>query len=383
MTLARRTLELCAIPSVTGCEDRICSWMHDWALARFSTQAVKRLGNALVVCPSSTGVSVRHWFSTPSEQASTPSEQASTPSEQASTDGLQPATRRLRLGLFGHLDTVPPAPDQPVEIREQRVYGCGASDMKAGLAVMMTLLERWDRYDVELVGVFYDREEGPMAESGLPALLPQLPPLDLAVVLEPTANTLQLGCAGGVHARVHFHGRRAHSARPWQGDNAIYRALPLLERLRGRGRREVLVDGLTFYEVMTPTLAFTKNSPNVVPDVFTVNVNYRFAPGRSVAAVLDEIDETVAGEGLVEVVDVAPAGTVARSHPLIQRFIDRCGLVPEPKQAWTDVARLTEAGVPAVNFGPGDPAWAHQAGEFVAIEALDEGLRCLETMMVS
>lgn len=345
MTLALTTLELCAISSVTGDENRICTHVEEWARARFSRDEVRRIGNALTVVPS------------------------------------LPAGQHPMVGLFGHLDTVKPSDDQPLEIRDGRVYGCGASDMKAGLSVMMEMLERRNRYGCDLVAVFYDREEGPSSESGLPAVLEHLPRLDLAVVLEPTANKPQLGCVGGIHARVRFRGRRAHSARPWHGDNAIYKALPLLHRLQAQEPREVIVDGLPFYEVMTPTVAATDNSPNVVPDVLMINLNYRFAPNRTEESARRVLVKMVGGEGDIEIVDVAPPGAVVRSHPLVMQWIDRTQLVPEPKQAWTDVARMTAIGIPALNMGPGDPAQAHQAGEWVAVEALDEGLRLLELLV--
>jgi succinyl-diaminopimelate desuccinylase len=342
MTLAERTLELCAIPSVTGEEAEICAFVERWARARFLDDEVGRVGNALVVAPRR-------------------------------REGVP------LVGLFGHLDTVLPSPDQPCEIRDGKLYGCGASDMKAGLAVMMAMLEK--SYRCDLLAVFYDREEGPVDQSGLPAVLEHLPRVDLAVMLEPTANHLQLGCVGGVHARVRFRGRRAHSARPWQGDNAIYKALPLLERLRARQRVEVTVEGLSFYEVMTPTVLATYNSQNVVPDAVMVNVNFRFAPNRSTESAIAEIERVVDGEGEIEIADVAPPGAVARSHPLVTAWIARCGLVPEPKQAWTDVARMSAIGVPALNMGPGDPAQAHQAGEWVEVDALETGLRILEQLV--
>lgn len=343
--LAATTLTLCAIPSVTGAEGAICDHVAGWARESLSGCVVRRIGNALLVLP-------------------------------------EPRDGRPCVGLFGHFDTVLPATDQPLEVRDGRVYGCGASDMKGGLAVMMAMLERRRDYHADLAVIFYDREEGPVDESGLPAVLTELPPLDLAVMLEPTANRLQLGCVGGLHARIRFQGRRAHSARPWQGDNALYRALPLLARLQARPRREVIIDGLPFYEVMTPTTAVTRNSRNVVPDVFEVNVNFRFSPGRALDDAEAELREVLGSEGEVEIIDRAPAGAVCRSHPLVERWIERAGLDCESKQAWTDVARLTAMGVAAVNMGPGDPAQAHQAGEHVDVAALDEGLRVLEALVL-
>ncbi len=334
--LARRTLELVSIPSVSRQEGELCQFLQHWSGA----EPVWRYN--LILQGESSG--------------------------------------RPRVGLFGHLDTVLPAADQPLGIQEGRVYGCGASDMKAGLAFMMEAWERRDQWSCDLVAVFYDREEGPGEENGLEFILDRVPPLDLALVLEPTANQVQKGCVGSLHVRVSVTGKRAHSARPWQGENALYNALPLLEKLRSVGVREVEVGGLIFREVVTPTTAATVNSRNVVPDHFELNVNYRFAPGKTTRAAEEELRSLVGDLGRVEVLDVAPSGQVA-SHPLLENWIVACGLQVEPKQAWTDVARLTEKGIPAVNFGPGDPAQAHQAREHVTVEALERGWPLLERLL--
>ncbi len=331
--LAALTLELLAVPSVTGDEAAIAGRVA--ALAGNRGCEVRRHGNSVV----------------------------------AHRAGPGPA-----IGLFGHLDTVSPAKDQPVGRQGDRLLGCGASDMKGGLAVMLDLAAAAPvaagSQAADLWLVFYDREEGPYESNGLRTLLPLLPRLDLAIALEPTGNVVQAGCMGGIHAQVTFRGQRAHSARPWQGRNAIYGAAGVLRRLAELSPREVRIAGLPFYEVMSATMATTANSRNVVPDAFTVNVNVRFAPGRTAAEAAAELVDLVAGEAEVAIVDAAPAGDVRVDQPLLAGWIQRAGLAVEPKQAWTDVAQLTAAGIPAVNLGPGDPAQAHQAGEWVEIEAL-------------
>lgn len=341
--LADWTLELCRVPSVTGDEDALCGETERWIRAWGAPIEVRRVGNSLVCCPP-----------------------------------RQPG--RPTVGLFGHLDTVKPASDQPLEIRDGRVYGCGASDMKAGLAVMLGLLARHEElHTANLVAVFYDKEEGPAVENGLEPLFASgaVPEMDFAFCLEPTDNRVQVGCVGGLHADVVFAGRRAHSARPWQGDNAIYKAVGVLERLRDRGRVAVPFGDLTYYEVMNATMASTQNSRNVVPDAFTLNVNYRFAPGKSVEAAKQDVLELVGGDARVEFTDEAPAGAVCLHHPLLTRWQTALGLQLEPKQAWTDVARLTARGIPAVNFGPGETAQAHQARESVAIADIEHNYRSL------
>jgi succinyl-diaminopimelate desuccinylase len=176
---------------------------------------------------------------------------------------------------------------------------------------------------------------------------------------------------GLIHATVTGRGTRAHSARPWQGQNAIYRAIPLLQRLSEWPRREVRLGELTFYEVIVVTQASTTNSRNVVPDALALNVNFRFAPGNTAEAAEAELRELVGDAGEVEVTDRAPSGQVHADHPVIAEWRRREGLAVLPKQAWTDVARFTSHGIPAVNFGPGETAQCHQAGEWCSIDSLE------------
>lgn len=344
--LARRTLELCAIPSETGDEREIADRVEEICRAAAGADSVRRLGNAVICDPGGAGDS-----------------------------GGRPT-----VALVGHLDTVRCAEAQPTEIRDGRVYGCGASDMKAGVATMISLLERWRELTAARpVWIFYDKEEGPHHENGLEPVLAGsvLPPIDLALVLEPTDRALQMGCMGTMHARVTVRGTRAHSARPWQGENAIYNAAPLLQRFAARERREIRFGPLTFYEVIVVTRVWTENSANVVPDRLMLNVNVRFAPGRSGEEAVAELRELVGDDGKVEVTDLAPSGKVYLDHPLIEPWRERQGLGIAPKQAWTDVARFTERGIPAVNFGPGDTAQAHQAGEWASIDSLEHAFEHL------
>ncbi len=289
--------------------------------------------------------------------------------------------RQVRVALVGHLDTVPEADRQRTDVEGDRIFGCGASDMKSGVAVMMELLEHHLESSVDLVGLFYDREEGPYADNGLEPLLEGLPTVDFAVVLEPTLNQIQAGCVGSIQARVHFQGKRAHSARPWQGRNAIYEALPFLQRLAQVQPRSVFSQGLEFFEVLSATQAFSPGPSNAVPDRFTLNVNQRFAPGKPLPQAEQELRDWIGPGPEVEVLDGAPSGSVRLEHPRVRQWIDAHRLVVQPKQAWTDVARLDQRGIPAFNFGPGDPAQAHQADEWVEASRVIENYRLLRSLL--
>ena len=338
--LAELTLQLCRIPSETCHEAEIATWIQHRCVQAAGAHAVTRVGNSVVCEPF----------------------------------GEDERPGEPTIALVGHTDTVKCADQQAYGIRDGRVYGCGASDMKAGLAVMLALLDRWRTLErARPVWIFYDGEEGPAAGNGLGPVLESgiLPPLDFAFILEPTDRGLQPGCMGLLHATVTVRGTRAHSARPWQGENAIYRAIPLLERLRGFGRREVRFGDLSFYEVIVATQVSTFNSRNVVPDVLELNVNFRFAPGNTAERAEAELRALAGVDGEVEVIDRAPAGDVHADHPLILDWCRREGLEVLPKQAWTDVARFTERGIPAVNFGPGETAQAHQANEWASVASLE------------
>lgn len=282
--------------------------------------------------------------------------------------------------LAGHLDTVPPSPQQTRRRDNGRFHGCGASDMKAGLAVMLAFYEAHPQAPVGYL--FYDREEGPLVENGLGALLdllttPALP----AIVLEPTNNEIQVGCVGSFHLRVDFQGLRSHAARPWQGRNALYEALPLLSYLAQRAPDEVVVDGQTFRQVITPTIMTTPALANAVPGEASLNLNIRFAPGVDHESLIAEVRSQAGPHAKLELLDIAPAGLVCHAHPALAGWIRQQALTVTPKQAWTDVAQLTARGYPAVNFGPGEPAQAHQPDEWTPEELLEPCFRHLEALL--
>jgi succinyl-diaminopimelate desuccinylase len=297
---------------------------------------------------------------------------------------------RPLLLLVGHLDTVPHQGQGPATIDDDgRLHGLGASDMKSGLAVMLHLLEdeavAAGPYDV--VGVFYDREEGPVQDNQLGTVLaaePWLTGAEFAVVCEPTDLQIEVGCNGAMNVRCHFEGRSAHSARPWLGENAIHRSVALLERLAGREPLDTEIDGLVFREVMSATMAEGGVSRNVIPKDFWVNVSYRFPPSLS----LDEAEArftAIVGDVVdrLEFVDRAPAGPVPSGNPHLDRLEAVSGAPIHPKQGWTDVARLAEFGVAAVNYGPGETALAHQLAESVPVANLDVAFDVLRRWLVA
>jgi succinyl-diaminopimelate desuccinylase len=292
--------------------------------------------------------------------------------------------------LVGHLDTVPLQDgDFPARREGGRVQGRGASDMKGAVAVMLALAAKLDRarLPVAPLFVFYDREEGPYEESGLGPLLAarlDLRRAHLALCLEPTDLTLQVGCCGSLHATLTFRGRSAHSARPWQGKNAVHEAGALLYFLRGQAPREVRFGDLVYREVMSVTRIDGFTGRNVLPAKCELNLNFRFAPGRSVEDAEQEVRALAERFGAECVLtDRAPAGQVVTDHPLVRRLVALGGIAVEAKQAWTDVARLGLAGIPAANFGPGEQAQAHQKGESCAEEALERGYLLLQRFLES
>jgi succinyl-diaminopimelate desuccinylase len=293
------------------------------------------------------------------------------------------------VALCGHLDTVPVhEADRGGPRREgRRLVAPGASDMKGGLALMMALAEALPAAErfCDLALVFYAREEGPYLENELEDVLaaaPELKEVALALCLEPTDNRLQLGCVGSIHATLTFHGKAAHSARPWHGENAVHRAGALLAELHARAPREAVSEGLPFREVLSVTRIEGGRARNVVPDACTLNLNFRFAPDKALETAAEELRALGARHGAeVVLTDRSPACPAHAAHPLVRRLLDRTGVAAEPKQAWTDVARLALHGVPAVNLGPGEPAQAHQRGEWIEVEALAQGYRRYERFL--
>lgn len=283
--------------------------------------------------------------------------------------------RARRVVLAGHLDTVPPpegADPAAVAIEGDRLVGLGAADMKGGLAVMLWLAEELRRPAFDLSFVFYACEEVEARFNGLGVLAEAMPEAlvaEAAILLEPTSAVVEAGCQGTLRMGVTLRGRRAHTARPHMGRNAIHRLAPVIEAVAAFEAREPLIDGCRYREALQLVSVGGGVAANVVPDEARVVLNHRFAPDRSPAEAEAGLRELLAphleaGDS-IEVLDVAQGAPPSLSEPLFAALVGASGSEPRAKLGWTDVARFAAAGVPAVNFGPGDPSIAHMAGEWV------------------
>lgn len=276
--------------------------------------------------------------------------------------------------LAGHVDTVPAQGNLPGRIEDGVVIGLGASDMKGGVAVMLELAE-WTltgEQDLDLGFLFFTREELPADESPVPEFLaacPEALEADLVIVLEPTDNELHLGCVGNLSAQLTFRGVSAHSARPWTGENAIHKAAAALAPLAALEPLDVEVDGLVFHEVVSAVAIEGGIADNVVPDRCVARLNYRYAPGRSREQAEDRVRE-LARDAEVEILGNSPPAHVVLDRPLVSRLREAGELAVRPKQAWTPVAQFAEAGLDAVNLGPGATRYAHRADEQVEVGEL-------------
>lgn len=284
--------------------------------------------------------------------------------------------------LAGHFDTVPAQDNRPGRRDGEAVHGVGASDMKAGLAVMIELaIAEAAGRTLDLGFVFFGREELAVTESALTPLLEREPGLrdaDLAIVMEPTANAVQAGCLGNVNATWTFSGVAGHSARPWLADNAIHRAGRGIAALADVELAQHEYGGLSFVEALSVTEVAGGIARNVIPDRATAHVNFRYAPGRSAAEAQAWLHEVCDPHGALEIVANAPSAPVPEDNALVARLRAAGDLALEAKQAWTPVAELAAVGVDAVNFGPGDPAYAHRRDELVTVAALARAYDVLE-----
>jgi succinyl-diaminopimelate desuccinylase len=342
---AQLTADLVDIESVSGHEARIADAVEA-AIRRHGSLSVRRLGN-VVIARTELG-------------------------------------RAERVVLAGHLDTVPIAGNLPSRVAEGRLHGCGTSDMKSGVALQLRVLELVGtgvlEPAVDLTWLFYDCEEVESDRNGLNRVAAEHPELlqaDLAILLEPTNGTVEGGCQGSMRVQLSLAGRRAHSARSWLGSNAIHSAAPVLRRLADYQAREVEVEGLTYREGLNAVFIEGGLAGNVIPDRCLITVNFRFAPDRTEAEAEKHLRSVFEGVELT-VVDSAPAARPGLDRPLAQRAVAALGGEVAAKLGWTDVARFSALGIPALNFSPGDPNLAHRADESVELAQVE---RCEQLLV--
>jgi len=279
--------------------------------------------------------------------------------------------RPSRVLLAGHLDTVPAAGNLPSRREGDMLYGCGAADMKSGDAVFLHLAATVAEPAHDLTLVFYDCEEVEAAANGLGRIERELPDwlsADVAVLGEPTGGYVEAGCQGTLRVVIDTTGTRAHSARSWLGDNAIHKLSPVLDRLARYRARSVDIDGCTYREGLSAVRIEGGVAGNVIPDAASVTVNFRFAPDRSVAAALHHVHEVFDGLDVrIEQTDAAPGALPGLTQPAAGALVEAAHGRVRAKYGWTDVARFAALGIPAVNFGPGDPNVAHMRDEGVPV----------------
>ncbi len=291
--------------------------------------------------------------------------------------------RGTRVVIAGHLDTVPIADNLPVVVDGDIMRGRGTVDMKAGVAVALHLAATLTSPRYDLTFVFYDHEEVAARLNGLGRLVRNHPEWlagDFAILGEPSDGTVEGGCQGTIRVKITVPGVAAHAARSWRGSNAIHSAGAVLDVLRAYQPRQPVVDGLQYHEGLNAVKIEGGIAGNVIPDLCTVYVNHRFAPDRDVAAAEAHLREVFAGFEL-EVVDAAPGARPGLDRPAAKEFVELVGRPPQAKLGWTDVSRFATLGIPAVNFGPGDPLLAHTDNEFVPIPEIRQALRVLESWL--
>jgi succinyl-diaminopimelate desuccinylase len=300
--------------------------------------------------------------------------------------------RSQRLVLAGHLDTVPPNGNDQPKVDGDTLWGLGASDMKGGLAVMLDLAVTTPEPTVDLTWCFYACEEVAQADSGLLQLWNERPDLlegDAAILGEPTGAFVEAGCQGTMRFEITLTGVRAHTARPFTGRNAIHRLAAVLRTAAEWESRSVEIDGCTYVEQLQAVAVSGGVASNVVPDAATVTLNLRYAPDRqsaqaeaSMRALFTPTLDEASGDALV-VLDAADGAPPSLGHPLLAALVARSATAPRAKVGWTDVASFWAHGVPAANFGPGDPLLAHHPDEHVTRAQLDRAREVLATLINS
>ena len=289
--------------------------------------------------------------------------------------------------LAGHYDTVPAQENLPGRVDDGVVHGLGASDMKSGVAVALELvrdLAERPPGPLDVALVLFGREELPVEHDPLPALLEGselVHETALAILLEPTDGVVHAGCLGNVIARLTFHGRSGHSARPWDADSAIVHAVTGLGPLLAVAPREAEVGGLRFVEVLSVTRLESGIADNVIPDRATATLNLRYPPDRSREEAEAHLRSLTPDGATLEIVSHAAAGAVVTANPLVAALVAAGAREIQPKQAWTNVADFTAHGIDAVNFGPGHTRFAHRRDEQVEVAALEHAYTTLARLV--
>lgn len=278
-----------------------------------------------------------------------------------------------RVILGGHLDTVPANENLPAKLEGDRLIGLGTCDMKGGVAVSLKLAAELTNPSRDITYLYYECEEVDSARNGLAKMAQSDPELlagDFAILMEPSNAGIEAGCQGSLRFELAVPGQRAHSARSWMGSNAIHHAAPILNLLDDYQPRVVEIDGLEYLEGLNAVGISGGVAGNVIPDATTVTINYRYAPSRSAQEAVEYVTELFVDYELT-VVDNAGGALPGLGEPAAQEFASQVAEAPRPKYGWTDVSRFNELGIPAVNFGPGDPSMAHHKDEFVEVAQLD------------
>ncbi len=291
--------------------------------------------------------------------------------------------RAERVVIAGHLDTVPLNDNLPARRDGELLHGLGTCDMKGGVAIALRLAATMPATNRDITFLFYECEEVEADRNGLKLLgesHPELLEADFAILMEPSDGVVEAGCQGTMRIDVTTTGERAHSARSWRGVNAIHAAAEVLARLSSYEPRRPVIDGLEYHEGLNAVFVNGGVAGNVLPDRCTVSVNYRFAPDRSEQEALEHVREVFHGFDL-EVSDSAPAARPGLGVPAAAAFVEAVGGQVNPKFGWTDVARFSALGIPAVNFGPGDPQLAHKQEEHVPIEQIRQVEKTLRTWL--
>jgi succinyl-diaminopimelate desuccinylase len=293
--------------------------------------------------------------------------------------------RPERVVIAGHLDTVPANANFPSRLDGDVLWGLGSCDMKGGVAIALRLAARVPAPSRDITFVFYEGEEIAAEFNGLGRVARERPELlaaDFAILMEPTGAIIEAGCQGTLRVDVITRGERAHSARSWSGTNAVHAAAEALNRLTGYTAREVEIDGLAYREGMNAVGISGGVAGNVVPDEARISVNYRFAPDLDEKQALSHVRELFQGFE-VEVTDSAPGAMPGLDQPAAAAFVQAIGVDVAPKYGWTDVAQFSQLGIPAVNFGPGDPTFAHKADEHVPVAHLTSVEEAMTTWLTA